>query len=196
METLLPLLGFVVASTVTPGPNNLMVLTSGANFGLGRTMPHIVGISLGFPVMIVALGLGLGIVFEAAPWLETALKYVAFAYLLWLAWKIAGAGRPEAKEGNARPLSLLQAMAFQWVNPKAWAIVFGGTALFVTAGGNRVAEVGLFAFLFGLVCLPNSIVWALFGRTIASFLHDDTRRRWFNIAMAILLVVSALPGLW
>jgi threonine/homoserine/homoserine lactone efflux protein len=196
METFLPLLGFVVASTVTPGPNNLMVLTSGANYGLRRTLPHIAGIALGFPVMIVAIGLGIGVVFKAAPWLEIGLKYAAFVYLLWLAWKVAQAGRPEAKGGDSKPLSLLQAAAFQWVNPKAWAILFAGTALFVTANGNRVLQVGLIAVLFGLVTLPNGIVWALFGRAIAGFLQDDTRRRWFNITMAILLVASALPALW
>ena len=196
METLLPLLGFVVASTVTPGPNNLMVLTSGANWGLARTMPHIIGISLGFPVMIVALGFGIGAVFDAAPWLETVLKYGAFAYLLWLAWKIAQAGRPEAKTAGAQPFTLLQAAAFQWVNPKAWALVLGGVALFVTGEGNRTFQIAMLAVLFGLVCLPNCVVWALFGRAISGFLGDDTRRRWFNIAMAVLLVVSALPALW
>src|SRR6185503_7650641 len=159
METLLPLLGFVVASTVTPGPNNLMVLASGANWGLARTMPHIIGIALGFPVMIVAIGFGIGAVIEAAPWVETMLKSVAFAYLLWLAWKVARAGRPDAKVDGARPLSVLQAAAFQWVNPKAWAILLSGTALFISASGNRVLQIGVFALLFGLACVPNGIVW-------------------------------------
>ena len=196
METFLPLLGFAVASTVTPGPNNLMVLASGANFGLARTMPHIIGIALGFPVMIVAIGLGIGAVFEAAPWLETVLKYAGFTYLLWLAWRVANAGRPEAKTGGSSPLTLLQAAAFQWVNPKAWAIMLSGTALFVSADGNRFAQIGIFALLFGLLCVPNGVVWALFGRAIAGFLQDDVRRKWFNIAMAALLVASALPALW
>jgi threonine/homoserine/homoserine lactone efflux protein len=197
METLLPLLGFVVVSTVTPGPNNLMCLMSGANFGLRRTVPHISGIAAGFPVMIVASGFGLVWVFDTWPVLHEILKYVAFAYLLWLAWRIAIAGRPEAKEGaGARPLTFLEAAAFQWVNPKAWAIVFGGMALYTTAGGNKVFEIGLFAVLFGLVCLPNGVVWTLFGRAIASFLEDDVQRRWFNIGMAVLLVVSVLPTMF
>jgi threonine/homoserine/homoserine lactone efflux protein len=196
METLLPLLGFVVASTVTPGPNNLMVLASGANWGLARTLPHIFGIAAGFPVMIVAIGFGIGAVIEAAPWVETVLKYVAFAYLLWLAWKVARAGRPEAGPGDAKPLTVLQAAAFQWVNPKAWAIMLSGIALFIPANGNRVLQIGFFALLFGLACLPNGVMWALFGRAIAGFLQDDTRRHWFNITMAILLVASALPALW
>jgi threonine/homoserine/homoserine lactone efflux protein len=197
METLLPLLGFVVVSTVTPGPNNLMCLMSGANFGLRRTVPHISGIAAGFPVMIVASGFGLVWVFDTWPVLHEILKYVAFAYLLWLAWRIAIAGRPEAKEGaGARPLTFLEAAAFQWVNPKAWAIVFGGMALYTTAGGNKVFEIGLFAVLFGLVCLPNGVVWTLFGRAIAGFLENDVQRRWFNIGMAVLLVVSVLPTMF
>jgi threonine/homoserine/homoserine lactone efflux protein len=197
METFLPLLGFVVVSTVTPGPNNLMCLTSGANFGLARTIPHISGIAAGFPVMIVASGFGLVWVFDTWPVLHDILKYVAFAYLLWLAWRIAIAGRPEAKGGaGARPLTFLEAAAFQWVNPKAWAIVFGGMALYTTAGGNKVFEIGLFAVLFGLVCLPNGVAWTLFGRAIAGFLDNDTQRRWFNTTMAVLLVVSVLPTMF
>ncbi|MEX2318262.1 MAG: LysE family translocator [Bauldia sp.] len=197
METFLPLLGFVVVSTVTPGPNNLMCLMSGANFGLRRTVPHISGIAAGFPVMIVASGFGLVWVFDTWPVLHEILKYVAFAYLLWLAWRIAIAGRPEAKEGaGARPLTFLEAAAFQWVNPKAWAIVFGGMALYTTAGGNKVFEIGLFAVLFGLICLPNGVVWTLFGRAIAGFLENDVQRRWFNIGMAVLLVVSVVPTMF
>jgi threonine/homoserine/homoserine lactone efflux protein len=196
METFLPLLGFVVAGTVTPGPNNLMVLISGANWGLKRTLPHIAGIAGGFPVMIVAVGLGLGAAFEAVPQLHEVLKYVAFAYMLWLAWRIALAGKPEAEAGGARPLTFFQAAAFQWVNPKAWAIVFSGVALFTTEGGSKVLEIGLIAALFGLVCVPNGVVWTLFGSAISRLLADDLWRRRFNWAMAVLLVISVVPTLF
>jgi threonine/homoserine/homoserine lactone efflux protein len=196
METFLPLLGFVVVGTVTPGPNNLMVLISGANWGLRPTLPHIGGIAAGFPVMIVAVGLGVGAVFEAAPQLHIVLKYLAFAYLLWLAWRIALAGKPEAEAGGSRPLTFIQAAAFQWVNPKAWALVFSGVALFTTPAGSKVFEIGLIAILFGLICLPNGVVWALFGSAISQLLADDLWRRRFNIAMAVLLVVSVIPTLF
>ncbi len=195
-DTLLPLLGFVVAFTATPGPNNLMVLVSGANWGLARTVPHIVGIALGFPLMIIAVGLGLGQVFEAYPLLHDVLKYLAFAYLLFLAWRIAQAGKPQTTSVRSRPLNLFEAMAFQWVNPKAWALVLGATALFTTPGGDPVVEIGVMALMFGLVCLPNGIVWALFGKAIARFLSDDRRRRIFNVSMAVLLVASVLPALF
>jgi threonine/homoserine/homoserine lactone efflux protein len=196
MEALLPLLGFVVAGTVTPGPNNLMVLISGANWGLRRTLPHIAGIAAGFPVMIIGLGFGLGAVFEAVPQLHEILKYVAFVYLLWLAWRIALAGKPGAEGKGARPLTFLEAAAFQWVNPKAWALLFSGIALFTTEGGNNAFEIGLIAVLFGVICLPNGVVWALFGRAISRLLADDLWRRRFNIAMAVLLVISVVPTLF
>lgn len=196
METLLPLLGYVVVSSCTPGPNNLMVLSSGANFGLARTWPHILGIAFGFPVMIIAVGLGLGFIFDAYPVVHTVLKYVSFAYLLWLAWQIASAGRPHTDAAETKPVTFLQAAAFQWVNPKAWAMGIGALALFTTATGNKVVEVGIIALLFGLVCLPNGVMWTLFGRAIAGFLEDDRHRFWFNIGMAVLLVVSVLPTLF
>ncbi len=196
MNTLLPLLGFVVAATCTPGPNNLMVLASGANFGLGRTLPHIVGITIGFPVMMVAVGLGLGFVFEVYPVVTQILKYAAFVYLLWLAWQIASAGRPDTNIEEAKPLTVLQAAAFQWVNPKGWAFVLAAMALYTTGGGDRVVEVLTVAGLFAAVAVPNLIVWTLFGRAIAGFLQDDRHRLWFNIAMAVLLVVSVAPTLF
>jgi threonine/homoserine/homoserine lactone efflux protein len=196
METLVPLLGYVVVSTCTPGPNNLMVLQSGANFGVARTTWHILGIAFGFPVMILAVGFGLGFIFDAYPIVHTILKWVSFAYLLWLAWKIASAGRPDAEAAGAKPVTFLQAAAFQWVNPKAWAMGIGALALFTTASGNKVLEIGVIAALFGLACIPNGFAWALFGRAIAGFLADDRYRLWFNIGMALLLVLSVIPTLF
>jgi threonine/homoserine/homoserine lactone efflux protein len=196
MDSLLPLLGFVLVGTVTPGPNNLMVLISGANWGLQRTMPHILGIATGFPVMIVGVGFGLDAAFKAVPQLHIILKYVAFAYLLWLAWRIAQAGRPEAKGEGTRPLTFLQAAAFQWVNPKAWAMVLSGVALFTTDSGNKGLEIGLIAGLFGLACVPNGVVWTLFGSAISRILADDHWRWRFNVAMAVLLVISVVPTLF
>lgn len=197
METLLPFLGFALVATTTPGPNNLMVLTSGANFGVARTIPHIIGIAIGFPVLVLVVGLGVGVLFETYPVVHTVLKYVAFVYLLWLAWQIARSERPDAKAANARPLTFLQAAAFQWVNPKAWAMILGAMALFIgNDGGSHVLQITVMAVIFGALCLPNGFVWALFGRAIAGFLADDRQRFWFNIAMAALLVASAVPSLF
>ncbi len=195
-DILLPLLGFVIVSTTTPGPNNLMVLISGANWGLRPTLPHIFGIATGFPVMIIAVGLGLGLAFTAFPELHEILKWVAFAYLCWLAWKIAMAGRPEAEGRSGRPMRFLEAAAFQWVNPKAWAIVLAGVALYTTETGNKALEITVIAVLFGLACIPNGIIWALFGSAISRLLDDDSWRRRFNIGMAVLLVISTIPTLF
>ena len=193
---LLALLAFTVVATTTPGPNNIMVLASGANWGLARTMPHILGIAIGFPVMIVALGLGLDAAFKAFPQLYEILKWVAFAYMLYLAWRVANAGRPKLEKDGGRPLGVLGAAAFQWVNPKAWTIIIGALALFTTPDGNQLMEIALIAILFGVVCIPNGVVWALFGTAIARFLDDDRHRRIFNIVMALLLVASVTPTLF
>jgi threonine/homoserine/homoserine lactone efflux protein len=197
MDTLLPFLGFALVATTTPGPNNLMVLTSGANFGVGRTVPHIFGIAIGFPILVLIVGLGIGFLFQAYPLVHTVLKYVAFAYLLWLAWQIARSERPDAKGPQPHPMTFLQAVAFQWVNPKAWAMILGAMALFISGnGGSHVLEIAVMAIIFGALCVPNGFVWALFGRAIAGFLADDRQRFWFNIVMAALLVISAVPSLF
>lgn len=196
METTLPLIAFVVAATVTPGPNNLMVLASGANWGLMRTLPHIMGIVVGFPAMILAVGLGVSLVFQALPWLHTVLKYIAFAYLCWLAWRIATAARPGETLGIRKPLNLWQAAAFQWVNPKAWAMILSAMTVFIDPAGSKLLQVAGIAALFAIVVLPNCIAWAAFGQAIRLFLENERRRRWFNLAMAVLLVASAVPGLY
>ena len=196
METTLPLIAFVVAASVTPGPNNLMVLASGANWGVMRTLPHIMGIVVGFPAMILAVGLGVSLVFQVLPWLHTVLKYAAFAYLCWLAWRIATAARPGEASGIRPPLNLWQAAAFQWVNPKAWAMILSAMTVFIDPVGSKFLQVAGIAALFAIVVLPNCIAWAAFGQAIRRFLEDERRRRWFNVAMAVLLIASAVPGLY
>jgi threonine/homoserine/homoserine lactone efflux protein len=197
MERFLSMLLFVTVTTATPGPNNLMVLASGANFGLRRTVPHIVGIALGFGLMVLAVGVGLGTLFDRFPELHSVLKWIAFAYLLWLAWRMANARAPvEGKVAGARPLSFLGAAAFQWVNPKAWVMAVSTAPLFTTADGNHVVEISQVAGLFALVTLPSCALWCLFGTWIARLLNEDRHQRWFNIAMAVLLVVSVAPVLF
>lgn len=196
MENLYPLLGLVIVGVVTPGPNNFMVLASGANWGLIRTLPHIAGISIGFPVMVIAVGLGFEVIFDTVPQLRDILKLVAFAFLLWLAWRIARAGRPDAVGRRARPMNFFEAAVFQWVNPKAWAIVFAAVALFADGSGDQLVAVGVTATAFGFVCVPNGVVWTLFGSAISRFLSNDRKRNRFNMAMAVLLVVSVVPTLF
>lgn len=193
-EWLWSLIVFAAVTTFTPGPNNVMVTASGANFGYRRSVPHMLGITLGFPAMVVGVGLGLAGVFQAVPWLHAALKYAGAAYLLWLAWRIARSGRAEAK-ARARPLTFLEAAGFQWVNGKAWMMATGALATFTTLGGDLVAEVLVIALVFGLVCYPSVSIWTACGVAIGRLLATDRALRAFNWTMAGLLVLSLAPVL-
>ena len=194
LEALASLVVFSFVTSVTPGPNNLMLLASGVNFGFVRTIPHMFGIGLGFMLMIVLVGLGLGAVFEALPWLHDAIKYAGFAYMLYLAWKIANSGRiGEGKEVGA-PMTFLAAAAFQWVNPKAWAMAVTALGAY-TLQDDFVLSVGVVALVFGLVNLPTVSSWALFGMWLRRFLGDPKIVRIFNWSCAVLLVASLVPML-
>ncbi|HVG49913.1 MAG TPA: LysE family translocator [Rubellimicrobium sp.] len=190
---LLPALAlFAFVSSITPGPNNLMLMASGANFGVRRSLPHMLGVGIGFTAMIVAVGLGLAGRFEAVPWTHTALEVFAVLYLLWLAWKIgtAAPATPEAPE-TARPITFLQAAAFQWVNPKAWMMVI--SALTFYAADESVAAVLLVAAVFGAINLPCISLWTMLGQEMRRVLTSPARLRAFNITMAVLLVATLWP---
>lgn len=187
------LLAFALVTSLTPGPNLLLVTASGANFGLRRTVPHMLGIIVGFPLMTVAIGLGLGQVFQSLPNLHVALKIAATAYMLYLALRIATARGNKGVPGKARPMTFLEAIAFQWVNPKAWMMAIGAIGAYTTVGGNAVAETLLIALIFGAVSIPGVGAWALFGTAIGRFLHSGPAMRIFNWTMAALLVASLVP---
>jgi len=184
---------FAFVSSVTPGPNNMMLLASGANFGMRRTLPHMLGIGIGFSVMILGLGLGLVALFERFPLAYDVLKGLAVVYMLWLAWKIAHASTPDTARSGGRPLTFLQAAAFQWVNPKAWAMAL--TALTAYAPGQTLAAVVLVALIFGAINLPTVSVWALMGREMRRFLTNPRRLALFNWTMAAALLLSLWPVL-
>jgi len=187
---------FATAMTFTPGPNNVMLTTSGANFGYRRSIPHMLGITIGFPTMIAAVGLGLAGVFQNFPWLHEVLKYAGAAYLLWLAWHIARSGRAENATGRARPLSFFEAAAFQWVNGKAWIAAIGALSAFTTVSGQILFQVMAIALVFGLVSYPSCSIWTAFGVAIGRLLSSDRALRTFNVSMAALLVLSIVPVFW
>lgn len=191
-DTLLALLTFAFVAAMTPGPNNVMLLSSGVNFGVLRTLPHMAGVTLGFVLMIALVGLGVAGLFTAWPPARRVLTVVSVAYLLWLAWKIATAGPPmgEMKTG-AQPLSFLQAAGFQWVNPKGWTAALTANALY--APGSDLPSVALVAGAFLLVSLPSVVTWTLAGRALRHFLQDPVRRRLFNLLMAATLVATLWP---
>jgi threonine/homoserine/homoserine lactone efflux protein len=191
-ELLIPLLAFTIAASFTPGPNLILITASGANFGFRRTIPHMLGIVVGFPVMTIAVGLGLGEVFKASSLAHQLLKYVGSAYLLYLAYRVAVAGRTEDSAGIAKPFTFLQAAAFQWVNPKAWLMVIGAISTFTTVGGDPLMEVLVITIIFGLMTLPSVGLWALFGVAIRRLLRSNAALHVFNLTMALLLAASVV----
>ncbi len=190
---LLALAAFSFIGSVTPGPNNIMLMASGAAFGFRRTLPHMAGIALGFGGMILLVGLGLAGLLDRWPALATGLKAASVAYMLWFAWKILNAGAPGEAEGRARPLTLMQAALFQWVNPKAWALALTMVAAY--APTHTPASVAMVAGVAALTTIPAVVIWPLVGQGIRRFLADDRRRRLFNAAMAACLLASLWPVL-
>jgi threonine/homoserine/homoserine lactone efflux protein len=192
-EMLIAFIVFAAVMFITPGPNNIMVLSSGLTYGFRRTMPHIAGIVLGFAFMIAAVGLGFGAVFVAYPTLETVLKYAGAAYLIYLAVAIAMSGPPKADEGASRkPMSFLGAAMFQWVNVKGWVMVIGTITAYAGIARfpwNIAIQVAL-ALIFGAISIS---LWTLFGSALRPVLTSERTVRAFNIVMAILLLGSLFP---
>lgn len=196
-ELLTGLALFSFVSSITPGPNNLMLMASGANFGFRRTLPHMLGVGIGFTAMVALVGVGLVGLFEAYPLSYDVLKAVSVVYLVFLAWKIAtsaapaGTGHGEQRQG--KPITFLQAVMFQWVNPKAWTMAL--TALTVYAPSQSLLAVLSVAAVFGLVNLPCVSSWTLLGQQLQRWLTSRRRLVVFNLTMAVLLVASLYPVL-
>lgn len=193
MEYALALIGFAFATSATPGPNTLMVTAAAARVGVRPVVPHMLGITMGFPAMIVAVALGLGLPLAQIPGLHRAMQVVGGGWLLWLAWKIASAPPPNAGETSAPPLGFWGAAAFQWVNPKAWMIALAALPAFTSPGLPILPQALVVAGVFALVSMPCLIFWAWIGRAARHLLGEGARLRAFNIGMAVLLVLSLLP---
>ena len=193
VDLLLAFALFAWVTSITPGPNNTMLLASGVNFGFNRSIPHILGISCGFFVLVLAVGLGLGAVFEAYPLLYSVLRYVGAAYLLYLAWKIARSGpMSEEQQGQGQPLGYWGAAAFQWVNPKAWVMAVGAISTYTPLQGY-FTNVLVIAAVFALINAPTVSLWAACGSLLRNVLRNPRWLRLFNLGMAGLLVISLAP---
>ncbi|MEO8644227.1 LysE family translocator [Pseudomonas sp.] len=193
LDLLLGFALFALVTSITPGPNNTMLLASGVNFGFNRTIPHMLGITCGFFVLVVAVGFGLGAVFQTYPLLYSVLRYVGAAYLLYLAWKIAHSGPvSESEMGESKPITYLGAAAFQWVNPKAWIMAIGAISTYTPMQGY-FTNVIVIAAVFALINLPSVSVWAGCGTLLRNVLKDRRWLRLFNWGMALLLVASLYP---
>ena len=185
-DLLTALATFALVTVITPGPNNLMLMASGANFGFRRTVPHMLGITLGFPCMVFFVGIGVMQVFDLWPISYTLLKILSVAYLLYLAWKIANAAPPKQANAEGRPLSFLQSAAFQWVNPKAWSMALSAITLYATGRNlESVLWVSAVYVAVSLIC-----------QELRRFLKNPERLRIFNLVMAGLLVATLIPVLW
>ena len=185
---------FALVTSVTPGPNNLMLLASGVNFGFRRTLPHMFGIGSGFLFLLLAVGFGLGALLDRFPLLYAALKVGGAIYLFYLAWKIAFSRSIGEAQAGGSPLSFFEAAAFQWVNPKAWVMALAAMAAY-TNPENHTGSVLIVGLVFALVNVPSVSVWAGFGAALRAFLADPVRLKWFNMAMGVTLVLSLWPML-
>lgn len=194
-DVFLSALLYVFVGSFTPGPNNAMLLASGVNFGFARTVPHILGVVVGYAVMFAALALGLGGLFAANPSMFDALRISSAAYLIWLAWKIATAARPASNggvEGEGSPLSFFQAALFQWINPKGVGMGLAASANFLRPD-KLASDLPIMLALIFVMSSASAAAWALFGQSVRQVLEDETRRVWFNRAMGLALLASLWP---
>ncbi|MEH6583577.1 MAG: LysE family translocator [Halioglobus sp.] len=194
-EALIGLTLFSLVSSLTPGPNNLMLMASGANFGFRRTLPHMLGVSLGFTFMVLLVGVGLVQVFNTVPVSYLILKVFSVIYLLYLAWKIGTAESvSQQSDGGGTPFTFIQAALFQWVNPKAWTMAL--TAVSVYSPTHSVVAVAFVAAIFGAINFPCISLWTNLGQQMQRILTSSRRLRYFNVTMALLLVSSLYPVLF
>ncbi|MBU2919289.1 MAG: threonine/homoserine/homoserine lactone efflux protein [Psychrosphaera sp.] len=194
IEIILALVLFAFASSISPGPNNLMLMSSGANFGFRKTLPHMMGVGLGFTLMVALVGMGVMQVFDLYPASYMILKWCSIVYLVYLSYKVATSAPPENKRANkAKPFSFIQAVLFQWVNPKAWTMAL--TSIGIYAPDRDVKSVIIVALVFGAVNLPSISVWVVLGQKLQKILSSVKRLRIFNGIMAFLLLASLYPVL-
>ena len=184
---------FAFSAAFTPGPNNIMIMSSGLNFGIRPSLPHLFGICFGFPSMFIAIGFGLGYVFELYPWLHRAIKIFGITYLIYLSWLIATATTSASITSRSKPFSFFQAALFQWVNPKAWIMGTSALATFTTGGENIYQQVFVLALVFFIFAFPSSGSWLLLGQSLKRIISNPLQQRAFNISMALLLVGSIVP---
>lgn len=174
----------------TPGPNNLMLMTSTAKFGFRRTIPHASGIVVGFPLMVFGIGLGLGQLFELYPWLNTVMRFAAAAYFLWMAWHLLGIRIHPEGEQTGRPLRFIEAAAFQWINPKAWAMATSFVSALVLSGEGRLASIFWLTLGAFAVAPFSTLLWMGFGQQLAVVLRRSNMERVLGAVLAVIMVIA------
>lgn len=188
---------FAVATSVTPGPNNIMVASSAASNGVRATVPQMLGISLGFGAMVVIVGLGVAGPLVDHPGLHAALRWAGGVWIVWIAWQIARTGAVALPDGQERvtPMGFLGAALFQWINPKAWVLAVATVTTYATPGSGLTGQILAFAALFAILSVPCTLLWSLLGAGAGRVLRSPVQLRAFNAVMAALLVLSVLPSL-
>ncbi|EJE8536025.1 LysE family translocator [Vibrio vulnificus] len=193
MEHLYAVVLFAVSSSVTPGPNNIMVMTSGLNFGVKKSLPLLTGICVGFTVMLFLVGLGFAQLFVMLPSLHLIIKCVGVLYLLYLSYLIARSAAKVESSEQSQPFTFMKGALFQWVNAKAWVVATGAIAAFTTVGASFFSQNLMIAATFFLVSFPCVGVWLMFGSMLKSALNSPRSRAVFNYVMSGLLVLSVVP---
>ena len=196
LELYLAIFLFGLSAGITPGPNNIMLMASGMNFGIKNSIPHILGVCIGFPIMLILIGLGFSLVFEQYPILHEIIKIIGVAYLLYLSWLIASASPDKLDSKKTKPFTFLQAALFQWVNPKAWVIATSSISAYTTLDDNIYWQVLLIAAIFFFAAVISSSTWLVFGKGIKQVLQSPKQQKLFNISMALVLVVSVFPVIY
>ena len=187
---------FMISMGFTPGPNNILVASSGVNFGFRATVPHILGVTVGFPLMLLIVGLGLAKIFIAFPSAHAALKYLCIAYMLYLAWRIARASAMDEARKTRKPLTFTQGALIQWVNGKGWVVALSLVTTYTVVDRTLPLQIAALAAISLLITMASVCTWTYFGSLLRKFLQTESRRRWFNYSMAILLIVSIIPVIW
>ena len=188
---------FSIATSLTPGPNNIMLLSSGLTYGYKRTIPHILGVVIGFPLMTIFVGIGLGEFFKLYPIAFTVLKVLGILYLLWLAWKIANS-TPTFKENDAdsQPLKFIPIVLFQWINPKNWIKIITAMSVYVTSVEHATMQIMIITLIFFITVIISANSWAMGGVILKKLIKSDVGIKRFNVIMAIILVLSIVPTIF
>ena len=193
MENYFAVLLFSFTTAVTPGPNIIMITSSGLNYGIRKSMPHYLGVCIGLPVMVAAVGLGFDLVFHEFPFLHEIIKVMGIFYFFYLAYHVAIASGTSIHENKNKPLTFMQAAVFQWINPKAWIMATEAIAAYTTQDSDMLIQVYYVTLAFFLMMFPCTAVWLFFGVNLKKILKNEIQQRLFNLCMAVLLILSVTP---
>lgn len=195
LEQTIPFLIFSLVAAITPGPSNVMITATGSAAGILRGLPCVVGAAAGMAALLFTAALGLGQLIIGHPEILRVMNWCGAAFLLWLAWKIANAGRA-GEDGAAQPVGFIGAAFFQWINPKGWLVAVGAAGTYLQPDAGKLLQALVFAALFFSVALPSGFVWLVLGASMRGLLHDEWTARIFNSVMALALAASVVMMFW